>query len=164
MTNTTLPAPTLVDVPERRYLAVDGAGDPAGPAFGSAIAMLYAASGAAPHTPLEGLWWSDSPQEFDHEDRSGWSWTLLLPAPADLEAPADDRVRLEDLAEGRCAEVVHVGPYADEGPTIEHLHAWIAGQGLERHGRHHEIYLDDPATTPPERLRTILRQPVRPAS
>ncbi len=72
-------------------------------------------------------------------------------------------MRLERLAEGRCAQVLHVGPYEAEGPAIARLHAWIAAQGLRRHGRHHEIYLDDPRTTAPERLRTLLRHPVRPA-
>jgi hypothetical protein len=164
MTSTTsLHQPELVDVPERLLLAVDGSGAPEGPAFAAALGALYAAAGPGDPAPLEGLWWSRSPGELDLDDREGWRWTLLLPAPAGAVPPAGGPVRLERLAEGLVAQVLHVGPYEEEGPTIARLHAWIAEQGLERHGRHHEVYLDDPRTTPPERLRTILRHPVRPA-
>jgi hypothetical protein len=71
------------------------------------------------------------------------------------------RPRLERFAEGRVAQILHVGPFADEPRTIEELHAFIAEQGLRATGRHHEIYLSDPRRTAPERLRTIVRQPVR---
>jgi hypothetical protein len=166
MTTTTLPStgePELVDVPERLLLAVDGEGDPDGPAFAAALAAVYAVPGVDPATPLEGLWSSGAPEELDFADRTAWRWTLLTPAPEGAAPPEGGPVRLERLAEGRVAQILHVGPYAAEEPTIARLHAWIAERGLVRHGRHHEIYLDDPRTTPPEALRTILRHPVRPA-
>jgi hypothetical protein len=74
--------------------------------------------------------------------------------------PAIARVRREHFAEGRAAQIMHLGPYADEPPTVEHLHGWIMDQGLRLRGKHHEIYLSDPARSAPERMKTILRQPV----
>jgi len=69
-------------------------------------------------------------------------------------------VRIELLEEGPCAEVLHVGPYADEAATIARLHTFIRESGRAPRGRHHEIYLSDPRRTRPDRLRTVLRQPV----
>jgi hypothetical protein len=57
--------------------------------------------------------------------------------------------------------VLHIGPYSAEGPTIAALHAFIADNGLERAGKHHEIYLGDPRRSAPEKLKTVIRQPVR---
>jgi hypothetical protein len=71
-------------------------------------------------------------------------------------------VRLERFSEGRAAQVMHIGPYATEGPTIQRLHAFIAEQGCERAGKHHEIYLSDPRRSAPEKMKTIVRQPVTP--
>jgi hypothetical protein len=73
---------------------------------------------------------------------------------------AQGLVRLERFAEGRCAQVMHLGPYAAEAPTIQRLHAFIADQGLQLRGKHHEIYLSDPRRTTPEKMKTIIRQPV----
>ena len=77
------------------------------------------------------------------------------------DLPAAPLLRLERLEEGLAAQIMHLGPYADEAPTIERLHAWVAAQGYELRGRHHEIYLGDPRRTEPERLKTVLRHPVR---
>lgn len=138
-------------------------------------------------SPLEGLWWVDGqaagePPTGDGDpagwmgDRSRWRWRALIRQPghvtsellADvLEAAlakrplqAADRLRLERFHEGLSAQVMHVGPYAAEAPTIERLHAFIAEQGCVPSGRHHEIYLGDPRRAAPERLRTVIRQPV----
>lgn len=133
--------------------------------------------------PLEGLYWTaDGTTDLDAilgADRSAWRWTLLIVLPvaakaAELEealstglakiAPeAAWRLRLGTLAEGRVAQVVHVGPYSAERPTIERLHAAIGEAGLRPRDAHHEIYLGDPNRSAPERLRTILRHPVEPA-
>ena len=126
--------------------------------------------------PLEGLWWSDDPADFDLSDKSGWLWTLMImqPEPIDEEMfidaavtlqekkdlPALAEVRFDSLAEGHCAQVMHIGPYADEGPTVKRLHEFIAGQDLKPTGKHHEIYLSDPRRTAPEKLKTVIRQPV----
>jgi hypothetical protein len=132
--------------------------------------------------PLEGLYWTkDGTTDLDvilDADRSGWRWTLLIALPA---AATEDEVEaalaagqakmaptvaqllcLGTLDEGRVAQLLHVGPYAAERPTIERLHAAIGEAGLRPRGAHHEIYLGDPNRSAPERLRTILRHPVEP--
>jgi hypothetical protein len=182
--------PAFVDVPELPFLAVDGSGDPNTAAeYAEAVQALYTvaytlrfalerrADGVdAPVMPLEGLWWAPDPSAFRTGDRGAWRWTMLIRQPeqvtggdvADAVAQAQrkkglpglDRVRLERYAEGRAAQVLHVGPYAAEGPTIERLHRFIAEQGYRLSGKHHEIYVGDPRRSAPERLRTILRQPV----
>ena len=131
--------------------------------------------------PLEALWWSEDWAAFTTErDKSRWSWTVmnLVPVwiPDDLVqrardssaarggGPALDRLRCEELAEGTCVQTLHVGSYDDEAPVLDELHRrFIPGQGLRMRGLHHEIYLTDPRRSAPERLRTILRQPVEDA-
>jgi hypothetical protein len=128
--------------------------------------------------PLEGLWWTDvaAPTAADLGDKSGWHWTMMIAQPEyvtpDLFAAVRaevrkkkpglplDRVRLEPLAEGRIAQILHNGPYSAEWPTIERLHAYIAAQGCRIAGKHHEIYLNDPNRSAPEKLQTIIRYPV----
>ncbi|GAA1823926.1 GyrI-like domain-containing protein [Agromyces salentinus] len=133
--------------------------------------------------PLEGLWWADDPTVFVARDKAAWSWTMLINQPdwidesavaAAVEAvrakakgspnPALDRVRLEHLDEGESAQILHVGSYDDETPTLARLHdEWMPQHGLTFNGPHHEVYLSDARRTAPEKLRTVLRQPVRPA-
>jgi hypothetical protein len=132
--------------------------------------------------PLEGQWWADSSAPTLGElqaDRGSWNWTMMIAVPdgvttaevaAAVEAaarrrslPAAGRLRLEPFEEGLAAQIMYIGPYADEAPTIERLHAFATEQGYELRGRHHEIYLSDPRRTAPERLKTVIRHPVRPA-
>ena len=130
--------------------------------------------------PLEGLWWADA-ERPDREElqatRDAWNWTMMIALPDDVTAaevaaaaaaaarkrssPAIGLARLERLEEGLDAQIMHVGPYSAEPPTIERLHAFVAEQGYELRGRHHEIYLNDPRRTAPERLKTVIRHPVR---
>jgi len=131
-------------------------------------------------TPLEGLWWSDSEQPRMDElqaQRDDWNWTVMLALPDQVTAaevaaaaeaaarrrpvPAAGRARLERFAEGLAAQIMHVGPYSAEAPTIERLHAFVEAQGYEFRGRHHEIYLGDPRRTAPERLKMVIRHAVR---
>jgi len=131
--------------------------------------------------PLEGLWWADAEAPSMAElqaDRDAWNWTLMIAVPdavtaAELTAavgaaarrrplPAAASVRLERVAEGLAAQIMHVGPYSAEAPTIARLHAFVAAEGYELRGRHHEIYLGDPRRTAPERLKTVIRHPVSP--
>ena len=137
-------------------LMIDGTGAAGTPAFWETVTMIETA--ASVDAPLEGLWSGRGEAEFDHEAPETWEWTLMLPVPEGFVADAP--LRVERFADGRAAEVLHVGPYSDEGPTIAALHEFIAQQGLRLRGRHHEIYLDDPTRTPPEQLRTMIRQPV----
>ncbi|MFD1718224.1 GyrI-like domain-containing protein [Georgenia deserti] len=179
----------VVDVPPMRYLAVDGHGDPnTTPAYPKAVRALYAvaytlrsAQKAAGRpfvvSPLEGLWRATDPAAFVRREKSAWNWTMLIALPewvSDAEVTAARRAArtrtdvdvagVDVLAhdEGRCVQTLHVGSYDDEGPVLDRLHReFMPEHGLTFHGDHHEIYLGDPRRTPAERLRTVLRQPVR---
>lgn len=156
-------SPRLVDVAPRRVLMLDGAGSPDSANFGAAVRRLYAAAGSVA-APLEGLWSEAGREGFDPSSaKDSWRWTLLLPAGEDADTSRlPERVRVETFAEGRAAEILHLGPYEDEEPTIAALLSFITQDcGLAVRGRHHEIYLDDPRTCPPAELRTVIRQPVR---
>jgi hypothetical protein len=131
-----------------------------------------------PIPPLEALWFTADDLSFDmNVAPEKWRWRVLMAVSDDVtpkrfedaraeirrkkgDTPALARLRLERWREGRAAQVMHIGPYAEERPTIERLHAFIAAQGLRPRGAHHEIYLGDPRQTDPAKLKTILRQPV----
>lgn len=183
----------LVDVPPMRYLAVDGHGDPnTAAAYAEAVEALFSVAYAVKFrsrrelgrdfvvAPLEGLWRADDPAAFVARDKSAWDWTLLIAQPdwidealvaeavaaarAKGDQPALALVRLRELHEGPSAQILHIGSYDDETPTLAHLHdEWMPQHGLTFAGDHHEIYLSDARRTAPEKLRTVLRQPVRPA-
>lgn len=180
----------VVDIPPMRYLAADAEGSPDGASFAGALAALYPLAYALKFAskrdkdrdyvvpPLEALWWADDPAAFTTAyDKSAWHSTALMLLPewitdGDVEAareavvakvPAEDlaRVRVQGLEEGRCAQTLHVGPFSEEGPVIEELHATLEGAGLALAGKHHEIYLSHFRRAAPEKLRTIVRQPGR---
>jgi hypothetical protein len=183
--------PRVVDVPELTFLMLDGAGDPNGSAdYEAAVQALFTLAWTLRFAirdthgvvrrvaPLEGLWWADDMAGFGDADRDSWQWTMMIrqspEATPDLVAgaveqitsrkglPAVAGVRLETFTEGRAAQVLHVGPYSSEAPTIARLHAFVHDLGGTfdgRRQRHHEIYLGDPRRSAPERLRTIVRQP-----
>lgn len=178
-----------VDVPAFQFLMVDGVGDPnTAPAYAQAIEALFSVSYTTKFMlkrgpqaldyavmPLEGLWWADDMAAFVSSDKTRWQWTMMVMQPSfvspDLaqaaitdvkkkkKLPAVDQLRLEEFAEGRCAQVLHIGPFSEEGPTIEHLHAFIDARG-GRAGKHHEIYLSDIRRTDPKKWKTVLRQPM----
>lgn len=184
---------TLVDVPPMRYLAVDGHGDPNTAAeYAEAVEALFSVAYAAKFrsrkelgrdfvvAPLEGLWRADDPAAFVARDKSAWDWTLLIAQPdwideavvaeavaaarAKGDRPALSLVHLRELHEGPSAQILHIGSYDDETPTLARLHdEWMPQHGLTFAGDHHEIYLSDARRTEPEKLRTVLRQPVRSA-
>ena len=181
----------LVDVPDQQYLMVDGRGDPnTSPDWADAVSALYPVAYGVKFAskrdlgrdyvvmPLEGLWWADDMDTFTAaRDKSRWDWTMMIMVPdwigpqiveaaveragaKDLPARLAD-VRFETLAEGRCAQTLHVGSFDDEAPVLARMHEeFVPGNGLRMVGKHHEIYLSDPRRTAPEKLRTILRQPV----
>ncbi|WP_168627048.1 GyrI-like domain-containing protein [Cryobacterium sp. BB307] len=182
----------IVDVPAMRYLAFDGHGNPNTSAlYAEAIEALYGvaytvkfASKAAGRdfavAPLEALWRADDPAVFASGDKDAWDWTLLINQPdwitddavasavakarAKKPLSALDRLRLLSLTEGTSVQILHVGPYDDEAPTLHRLHhEYLPAHGLTFNGDHHEIYLNDARRTAPAKLRTVLRQPVRPA-
>jgi hypothetical protein len=181
--------PTLIDVPTMTFLMLDGRGDPNTSAdYAAAVQALYTLSYGVKFAikrtlgvqvkvaPLEGFWWAEDMSAFLRADKSAWQWTAAIRQPAELtpellddvaaevarkkDVPAAASVRLEAFTEGLCAQILHVGPYSAEEPTITRLHAFIAEQGYALGGRHHEIYLGDPRRAAPEKLRTIIRQPV----
>jgi hypothetical protein len=184
-------APQLVNVPDLAFLAVDGEGDPNQEPFQEAVAALYSAAYTLkfaikkaqavdyPVMALEARWWVADGAPFSFTERTGWRWTAMILQP-DLITPADvadaiaqagrkkpnaalARLRLERFTEGRAAQIMHLGPYADEPATLDRMHNWVTEQGLQLRGKHHEIYLSDPARTAPEKMKTILRHPVEPA-
>jgi hypothetical protein len=183
------PTPEFVDVPELSFLMIDGHGDPnRSPRYQAAVEALYAVSyalkfaikraGGPDYTvaPLEGLWWTPDMASFSVQAKSDWDWTMMILQPAEAtpelaaqtvrevaqskQLPAVAELRWQRCAEGASAQLLHLGPYADEGPTIARLHAFIREQGYQMRGKHHEIYLGDPRRTAAERLKTIIRQPV----
>jgi len=177
-----------VDVPVLRYLAVDGTGRPGSDSYQQAVEALFTASYAAKFLsknqldrdyvvmPLEGQWWSDDMTTFLTREKDRWSWRMLIRQPDWLDdqllaaaveqAQAKDRdpeglLRVVELDEGRCLQTLHLGSYDDEGPILAHLHdELLPSRGLRPVGLHHEIYLSDARRVAPEKLRTILRQPV----
>ncbi len=180
--------PEIVEVPEFNFVMVDGKGDPnTSSEFQEAIGALYPLAYGAKFAlkksgvdvrvmPLEALWWSPGTSVLKTDEPGRWRWTAMIMQPdqvtseliekARAEAmrkkpnPALPRVRFEAFREGTCAQVMHVGPYSAEKPTIERLHAFIAATGWKLAGKHHEIYLGDPRRAAPEKLRTIVRQPI----
>ncbi len=182
--------PILVNIKEATYLAISGQGEPGGEVFTEKIGALYGVAFTIKMTrkfagqqdyavgKLEGQWWSEKAQEnFSRTPKDQWRWKLLIRTPdfvtQDELARAVEtllkrgktqpvrEVRLESLAEGHCVQMFHVGPYERERETIALMEANAEKNGLQFHGRHHEIYLSDPRRVPAERLKTILRQPVK---
>lgn len=182
-------APVEVVVPALRYLMVDGEGDPnTAPAYAEAIEALFSVSYTAKFMvkkgpqaidygvmPLESLWWSDDLSAFRSGHKDRWKWTAMILQPDFVsdaligaaidevrlkkKLPGLDRLRLDSLTEGRCAQILHIGPFSEEGPTIERLHAFITERSALR-GKHHEIYLSELRRTDPAKWKTIVRQPM----
>lgn len=183
--------PVTVQVPAMNYLKVDGSGDPnTSQEYADAIEALYAVAYTLKFMskkelqqdygvmPLEGLWWAEDMSSFSSGDKSGWQWTAMIMQPeivsqdmyeqavaqvaAKKNPVALPKLRFGSYDEGRAAQVLYVGPYADEGPTIQDLHGYIEQQGGQLTAttkHHHEIYLGDPRRSDPAKLKTIIRQP-----
>jgi hypothetical protein len=181
-------------LPAFNYLMVDGKGAPGGAEYVAAIEVLYpAAYGTKFYSklelgrdygvpPLEGLWWADDFNAYLQDGRrEEWRWTLMLMLPDWItkdhfdaamvvqakKKPGLDfgKLRMATLEEGLCMQHLHIGPFSEEGPKLAQLHdELMAERGLTFNGHHHEIYLSDPRRTAPEKLRTVLRQPVKPIS
>lgn len=182
--------PVIVDVPTMNYLMIDGTGDPnTAREYADAIETLYPVAYGLKFMikkgetaidyavmPLEGFWWTDDMSQFSAENKAAWKWTMLIMQPEFVtenlfrqgleqvvkakNPPSAMKIRFESYSEGRSAQIMHIGPYSEEAPTIARLHDFIKEKGLRLKGKHHEIYLGDPRKTAPERLKTIIRQPV----
>jgi hypothetical protein len=181
---------SVVDVPSMQFLMIDGQGDPnTALAYTNAIETLYAISYTLKFMskkqlardyvvmPLEGLWWAEDMASFSIENKDAWLWTAMIMQPdwinADMVAAAKEaaaqkkalpalfKLRFQTYHEGLAAQILYIGPYADEAPTIARLHAHIVENGYRLAGKHHEIYLSDPRRMAPEKLKTVIRQPMR---
>lgn len=181
-----------VEVPSFQYLCVEGHGNPGtAVAYSQALEALYSLSYSLKFeskntlgrdyvvAPLEGLWWAETMEAFITRDKDAWSWTMMITQPdwitatmvaeaaakigAKKELPGLSKLTFENIFEGLCVQILHHGSYDDEGPVLKRLHEqYLPENLLQFNGKHHEIYLNDPRRTAPEKLKTILRQPVRP--
>ncbi len=178
----------MITVPPMNFLMIDGAGDPnTSQAFQEAVQALYGLSYTLKFMskremgidftvlPLEGLWWAEELTNFDLNDKSNWLWTVMIRQPDHISKNAVgkameelkrkknpialSKLRFEAFSECLCAQIMHIGPYSEEGPVIARMHDFIRSKGYQLAGKHHEIYLSDPNRTAPEKMRTILRQP-----
>ena len=180
-----------VDVPEMQFVMVDGHGDPnTTQDYKDAVEALYAVAYKIKFMskkvlekdytvpPLEGLWWAEDMETFITRDKSQWDWTMMIMTPDWISAEffadavgqvrkakdpaAINKVRLERYHEGLSVQIMHIGSYDDEGPVLSQMHSdFIPNNGYVENGKHHEIYLSDPRRVSPEKLKTVLRQPIR---
>lgn len=179
-----------VEVPTINYLMVDGQGDPnTSPAYAEAVEALFTVSYAVKFgvkkgdlavdygvMPLEGLWWADDMSAFSVANKASWQWTMMIMQPDLVTGAMIDRavaqvkekkdpaalskLRFEALSEGTCAQILHIGPFSEEGPTVERVHQFIDARG-KLSGKHHEIYLSDIRKAAPANWKTIIRQPMQ---
>jgi hypothetical protein len=179
-----------VDVPKMNFLMVDGMGDPnTAKEYQDAMEALYNVAytlkfrlkgeGVIDYTvmPLEGLWWVPGVDFSQVKDKNSWHWTSMIMKPDKVtkkdfnravkqveekkDLPYLSKVRFESYKEGLSAQIMYIGPFADEEPTIREIHKYIEESGHKRSGKHHEIYLSDPRRTKPENFRIVIRQPMK---
>ncbi len=180
----------IVDVPEMNFLMIDGTGNPnSAPEYQQAIEALYSIAYTLKFMlkkgeialdygvmPLEGLWWTSDMAQFSVNNKEIWEWTAMIMEPEEVtealfsqaleevgkkkNLSVLSKVGLERYHEGLSAQIMHIGPYAAEGPTIAKLHRFFEENGYSLRGKHHEIYLSDPRKSAPEKMRTIIRQPI----
>jgi len=181
----------VVDVPPMSFLQIDGHGDPnTADEYKQAVETLFALAFNIKFRskkelgrdyvvpPLEGLWWAEDMDSFITRDKNQWDWTMMIMQPDWISAemvsasiatvggkkdlPALPKVEFSTYNEGLSVQILHLGSYDDEGPTIHRMHhEWMPTNGYTENGVHHEIYLSDPRKTVPEKLRTVLRQPIK---
>ncbi|MBU4446281.1 MAG: GyrI-like domain-containing protein [Candidatus Marinimicrobia bacterium] len=180
----------IVEVPQMNFLMINGKGDPnTSQEFKHAVEALFSLSYAIKFMikkgeagidygvlPLEGLWWADDMSSFSVDSKENWKWTLMIMQPEFVTKEMVEKateevrkkkslialplVRFESFAEGKAAQIMHIGPFSEEGPTVEKMHVFIEDNGSQRIGKHHEIYLSDIRRSAPEKWKTIIRQPM----
>ncbi|MFX1575251.1 MAG: GyrI-like domain-containing protein [Promethearchaeota archaeon] len=182
----------MIEVPEMQFLMIDGIGSPGdSKEYQDALAALYPFAFKTKFLciakgkdyvvpPLEGLWWADNMVDFTKGNRDKWKWTMMIMQPdwvtqeiineaikSTIEKKPDlkkivSKFRFEKYKEGKVAQIMHIGPYSDEGPTIEKIHDFIKSKGGNFDGqeqKYHEIYLSDPRKANPATMKTVIRQP-----
>jgi len=180
---------SVVDAPPMNFLMIDGHGDPNdNPDFQEGMDALYGMVYTIKFAlkpqgiefvvpPSEALWWMEDMSEFSLETKDRWQWTMMIMQPDEVtqeivdaaqeelarkkDPPALSKLRYERYHEGLSVQIMYLGAYADEGPTIARMHEFIRENGYGFNGKHHEIYLGDPRRTAPEKLKTVIRQPVK---
>lgn len=180
----------VVDVTQMNYLMIDGKGDPnTSQLFAEASEALFSLSYTIKFMvkkgdlaidygvlPLEGLWWADDMSDFVKGNKDNWKWTLMIMQPEFVTQEivkegiekvrqkknpiALSKIRFESFSEGKVAQIMHVGPFSEEGPTVQKVHDFITENGSELSGKHHEIYLSDIRRAAPEKWKTVIRQPM----
>ncbi|MEQ6119624.1 GyrI-like domain-containing protein [Reichenbachiella sp. MALMAid0571] len=180
--------PETIDVEESEFLSLSGMGAPEGNLFMDSIAAIYAVAYVVKKgyqqigldfvvPKLECFWWVESDLSFDETPRKEWFWELLIRMPGFVGAKQVDdciaeviqkknislanEVYLKNFAEGKSVQIMHIGSYEEEKPSIDKLLEYVANEGLEICGHHHEVYISDPRKTPAEKLKTILRYAVK---
>ena len=181
-----------VNIPEMQFLMLDGIGSPGdSQEYKDALAALYPVAFKTKFLskaegkdyvvpPLEGLWWADNMENFTEGNRDKWKWTMMIMQPdwitpemineakviiKDKKPELSEilpKLRLEKYKEGKVAQIMHIGPYSEEGPTVQKVHDYIKKEGGKFDGhnnKHHEIYLSDPRKSKPENMKTVIRQP-----
>jgi hypothetical protein len=181
----------VVDVPTMNYLMIDGKGDPnTSTDFNEAVEALYAVAYSIKFAikkgkqqidykvmPLEGLWWAEDMNTFSAARKNEWIWTMMIMQPEFVtkkivsemietvrkkkDPKALEKIRFESFTEGKAAQILYIGPYANETETITNIHESILQSGKKLNAKHHEIYLNDPRKSAPEKLKTIIRQPMK---
>lgn len=183
--------PSIVDIPSAKFLTITGRGEPGGEAYQAALDALFSTAYTVKFKAkavgrdfvvmtLEGLWWWDGPEDsFEKVPKEKWNWKSMIRQPDFItsemveEAKKEvkqnkglegiDRVILEEFHEGLSAQILHIGPFSEEGGTITKLNEFIEENGYKMRGHHHEIYLSDPRRASPEKWRTIIRHPIEKA-
>ena len=179
----------VVEVPKMNFLMIDGDGGPNHPTFQNAIEVLFPLSYTLKFMikksdigidygvlPLEGLWWADDMSSFIKDKKDDWKWTLMIMQPEPVKKEmvvkaieevrkkknpvALPLVRFESFSEREVAQIMHIGPFSEEGPTVEKVHTFIENSSKQLSGKHHEIYLSDIRRAAPEKWKTIIRQPM----
>lgn len=180
--------PQMVEFFEIPYLTIEGKGEPAGKMFTEAVQALYPFAYGIKSickksgkdfavAKLEGLWWVKSNKPPLEVPRQEWYWKLLIRLPDFVTSEITEKARVEvmkkkkvdllkdilfeKITEGKCIQVLHIGPYATEPGTIVEMRKMMELNNFVENGLHHEIYLSDPRKTPPQKMKTILRQPVK---
>ncbi len=181
----------IVDVPKMNFLMVDGSGDPnTSEDYKGAVEALFKVSYVLKFMikkggtdmdyavmPLEGLWWADKVEGFIAANKENWSWTSMIMQPDFITKDraneaiesvikkgvvSAQKIRFKAFTEGTCAQIMHIGSFLSEGPSLEKVHKTIQEKGFKLSGKHHEIYLSDYRKVAQERMRTVLRQPFSP--
>lgn len=180
--------PEVVEFDEVPYLAIKGKGEPGGKEFTSNVEALYPLAYGVKNIckkqgtdfgvpKLEGVWWVESDKPALEVPREEWRWKLLIRMPDFVTSEIVDKakeevfkkkgielikeIKFEKMKEGKCVQILHIGPYATEPESLAKMRKLTEEEKLIKNGLHHEIYLSDPRRIPEEKMKTILRQAVR---